>query len=474
MAKGPSRPATAANGAAAAPVAPVVAGNAYRSVLIAGVPHIKQEPDFCGEACAAAYLRKLGFAYDQDAVFNAARLDPALARGCYTRDLGAALSRIGFRVGPVWYSLAADAPQQIEAQWRALHADLLAGVPSIICTHYDRRPGSSEHFRLILGYDAARDEVIYHEPAAADGAYRRMARAAVLEMWPLKYDRRTWKLVRMRMEPGQIAAPSRPASPTDAELAQHLMKLKENMPEGDFHVVIQRPFVVIGDEDESVVRGRRARDTVKWAVDMLKQDYFTKNPRDIIDVWLFKDKESYETNAEALFGEAPTTPYGYYSPTDKALIMNISTGGGTLVHEIVHPFMATNFPECPSWYNEGLASLYEQSGTRDGHIIGRTNWRLPGLQRAIRAKGIPTFATLCATTTREFYDDPHGTNYGQARYLCYYLQEKGKLRDFYHRFRKGAATDPSGYETLKAVLGEKDMEAFQKRWEKYVLALEYD
>jgi len=46
------------------------------------------------------------------------------------------------------------------------------------------------------------------------------------------------------------------------------------------------------------------------------------------------------------------------------------------VHEIVHPFMAANFPDCPAWFNEGLASLYEQSSERDGKIIGLTNWRL--------------------------------------------------------------------------------------------------
>ena len=34
--------------------------------------------------------------------------------------------------------------------------------------------------------------------------------------------------------------------------------------------------------------------------------------------------------------------------------MNISTGGGTLVHEIVHPFIEANFPACPPWLNEGL------------------------------------------------------------------------------------------------------------------------
>ena len=50
--------------------------------------------------------------------------------------------------------------------------------------------------------------------------------------------------------------------------------------------------------------------------------------------------------------------------------MNISTGGGTLVHEIVHPFVAANFPNCPAWFNEGLGSLYEQSGEVNGAIHG--------------------------------------------------------------------------------------------------------
>ncbi|MCL4195073.1 MAG: hypothetical protein KJZ87_25255, partial [Thermoguttaceae bacterium] len=84
------------------------AAPAYRSVLVKGVPHIGQRPDFCGEACAAMYLRKLGHAVDQDYVFDQSGLDPRLGRGCHTRDLVTALKAIGFRTGPVWYKVAAD------------------------------------------------------------------------------------------------------------------------------------------------------------------------------------------------------------------------------------------------------------------------------------------------------------------------------------------------------------------------------
>ena len=113
------------------------------------------------------------------------------------------------------------------------------------------------------------------------------------------------------------------------------------------------------------------------------------------------------------------------------------------------------------------------SGCQGGHIQGSTNWRLRGLQIAITANEVPDFKTLCNTTTREFYNEDPGTNYAQARYLCYYLQEHGKLVKYFHQFHEHAAHDPGGYKTLATVLGEEDMEAFKDKWEKYVMNLRF-
>jgi hypothetical protein len=205
----------------------------------------------------------------------------------------------------------------------------------------------------------------------------------------------------------------------------------------------------------------------------LKRQYFPKDPGKIIDIWLFKDQETYEKYNQELFGARPHTPFGYYSSKQHALVMNISTGGGTLVHEIVHPFVEANFPDCPAWFNEGLASLYEQCSERDRRIWGATNWRLAGLQRAISDGSLPMFEELCATSTSEFYDGERGDNYAQARYLCYYLQDKGLLDRFYREFRDNRRDDPSGYATLCRVLGDPDMSEFQAAWEKYVLRLRF-
>jgi hypothetical protein len=271
----------------------------------------------------------------------------------------------------------------------------------------------------------------------------------------------------------QPTVPTQPAKFTDPDFARHVAQLKKKLPSSEFSVIIQPPFVVIGDESLASVK-EHSEQTVKWAVDKLKQDFFTEDPKEILDIWLFKDPASYEKNALALFGEKPTTPYGYYSSTHKALIMNIATGGGTLVHEIVHPFMEANFPACPPWLNEGLGSLYEQCGEVDGHIHGYTNWRLPGLQAAIKAGRLPSFQSLTALDTNGFYNEDKGTNYGQSRYLCYYLQERGLLIKYYQEFHVYQKEDPTGYKSLQKILGERDMAAFKQKWEKYVSGLTRD
>jgi hypothetical protein len=259
---------------------------------------------------------------------------------------------------------------------------------------------------------------------------------------------------------------------TAADFERHVRQLKKKVSTDEFTIVVASPFVVIGDDEPDEVK-RYATHTVQWAVKKLKAAYFDKDPAEILDIWLFKDKRSYEEHARSIFHTKPDTPYGYYSAADKALVMNISTGGGTLVHEIVHPFVAANFPACPAWFNEGLGSLYEQCGDEDGQIHGYTNWRLPDLQTTIRKHRVPSFRTLCSNTSEEFYEKDKGSNYAQARYLCYYLQQKGLLQKFYRRFYANRKDDPTGYETLQDVLGQPDMAEFQKEWEAYVLKLRF-
>ena len=269
-----------------------------------------------------------------------------------------------------------------------------------------------------------------------------------------------------------LAAKVGPADDQPADpLRLRYEAIATEMPEG-FRAAIEPPFVVVSDAPEAELR-RWCAGTIRWAVTRLKRSYFERDPEHVLTVWLFKDRDTYEAHVEKLWGRRPTTPYGYYSPSERVLVMNIATGGGTLVHEILHPFMAANFPRCPAWFNEGLGSLYEQSSERDGEIVGLTNWRLAGLQKAIEEDRLPTFETLLATSNGSFYTDERGTNYAQARYLCLYLQERGLLRRFYREFVAAQADDPTGVGTLRAVLGRDDLDAFKDEWERWVLTLRF-
>jgi hypothetical protein len=241
------------------------------------------------------------------------------------------------------------------------------------------------------------------------------------------------------------------------------------LPRG-FTVIVEPPFVVIGDEPSETV-AQRVVGTVRLSARIMKKDFFPKDPDEIIDIWLFKNRTSYRHHAKTLFDQTPSTPYGYFAHEQNALIMNISTGGGTLIHEMVHAFMGSNFPDCPPWLNEGLGSLYEGVDAQNGHLVGLLNWRLPGLKEAIGHGEVPAFKTLTDLDDDGFYGDDPGTNYAQSRYLLFYLQEKGLLLRFYRAYLKDLKADPTGYETLKSILQVKNMSEFKKHWESWVLNL---
>lgn len=259
------------------------------------------------------------------------------------------------------------------------------------------------------------------------------------------------------------------AEPTDKELAARADELKDKLDGQGFTILVEPPFVVVGDGGAAQVR-RIATGFLRDKVHLLEKDYFTKRPGKLIEVWLFSNEKSFRRGAKKFFNDTPDTPYGYYSPEASALIMNVS-GLGTLSHELVHPYMEANFPNVPTWFNEGLASLYEYPGERKGHIFGHVNWRLPNLKKEIRAKTLPSLVQMVGTSRDEFYNAEWDA-YAQARYLMYYLQEHDKLRDFYKKFLADTK-DHTGRAALEDILGE-DLATFEPKWRKWVLAIAGD
>jgi len=98
-------------------------------------------------------------------------------------------------------------------------------------------------------------------------------------------------------------------------------------------------------------------------------------------------------------------------------------------------------------------------------------WRLPTLKAAIALGELPTFVWLTSRTDDQFYGEDPGTNYAEARYICYFLQQRGLLVDYYHAFYEARAADPTGYATLLRSLGVEDEKKLERDWSGWVLGL---
>ena len=201
-----------------------------------------------------------------------------------------------------------------------------------------------------------------------------------------------------------------------------ITELKKQLSE-DFLLKSYSYFIIASNMNEAETQ-RLIEHTIAGAEECFYNNYFEKKPDELITIFLFKDDNTYRFWAKKLYGDTDLSRFGYYKPSKRVMLMNINTGGGTLVHEITHAFVSYDFPDIPSWFNEGLGSLYERCSMNDKVILGHTNWRLPELQEAIKDKTYTSLDALTSTDEEEFYGDNSSLNYAQARFLCQYLQEK--------------------------------------------------
>jgi hypothetical protein len=273
--------------------------------------------------------------------------------------------------------------------------------------------------------------------------------------------------------PTRRAAAAEPATrPTVEQKARALAdKWKGRFDEEKFSVVLSGPFVIAGNG--TAAQMARYRDaTIVAAARALWAQYFDARPAEPILILLFESAGPYKRLAKKWFNDEEVPHYGFYRHSDRTMLMNVGTGTGTLVHELTHALIAPDFPDVPDWFNEGLASLYEQCSLDGDTITGHENWRLPALQKAIKSNDLRPLAEMIAD--EDFRADERvGINYAHARYLMFYLQKKRLLTKFYADFRDNHKDDPTGIETLKKVVAPQSLEDFEKDWRKWVLSLRF-
>lgn len=246
----------------------------------------------------------------------------------------------------------------------------------------------------------------------------------------------------------------------------------KNKLSSDFIVKEHSYFVIASNLSENETE-KILNNTIDRAVECFYNDYFSSKPNEATTIFLFKNDKTYRYWAKTLYDDDDLSRYGYYKPSERTMLMNINTGTGTLVHEMTHALARYDFPDIPSWFNEGLGSLYERCSLNNKTILGYVNWRLPALQDAIADKSYTSLDRLMKTNWDEFYGDRSDVNYSQARYLCMYLQEQEILKKYYKHFRDTYSEDNTGIKQIEYVTG-KSISELDNEYIAWVKTLKYE
>ena len=242
---------------------------------------------------------------------------------------------------------------------------------------------------------------------------------------------------------------------------------------GASSAVVSDTFVLVAPPGNA--RGFQASvDLARRTLDAYFDGRFAAHPGHALSVYLFFDRATYAEYCQRAFHEPCLSPFGFWRPDERRIVMNAAPGLGTLTHELVHPIVDADFPDAPIWINEGIASLFEAPVLAGAHEIhGAKNWRLPRLVRALASpKEAPhaRLATLFGMSDDVFRDDDEDLHYALARYVCQWLDAHAQLWPFYHAWRDGFATDPTGARAFERVT-RATPDAASAAWERWVKSL---
>lgn len=250
---------------------------------------------------------------------------------------------------------------------------------------------------------------------------------------------------------------------------QRARQLSRYLAEGH-RIIVRPPYILAGDLSEEELEYHYT-ETILPTVRALQLAYFDAPLDEPITLLLFSSERAYRDAANTLDRRDTTNYYGYYIRSDRRIVINIGTGAGTLSHELAHALGHFDFPNMPEWFDEGLASIYEEAVfTDDGlQLVGVSNWRLNHLLSAMQNRKLQTLDTLIVA--RKIRPERQEIDYAHSRYFCLFLQERGLLPFFYRKFRANVKTDPSGHRTLCEIFDTPTLDPVARDFRKWVIEL---
>ena len=147
---------------------------------------------------------------------------------------------------------------------------------------------------------------------------------------------------------------------------------------------------------------------------------------------------------------------GFYARDDKRLVSRDL--GPSLRHELFHVVHWRHMDRVGQahaiWIQEGLASLVEDVDVRpDGTIEIRPSWRTNMAKRLGEGNRLMPLAQFAETPREQFGGTRPRAMYGQARAWMLFLHDRGVLAEWYARYVRDFAEDPSGVASVCAALG---------------------
>lgn len=231
-------------------------------------------------------------------------------------------------------------------------------------------------------------------------------------------------------------------------------------------VLIRPPYVIAGDMSEETLE--RLHQTVVLPTERaLNVGFFDVRPTEPITIVAFAKEAGFRDFARRVDRRSSVSYYGYYLRDHRRLVVNVSTGAGTLAHELTHALAHFDFPNMPEWFDEGLASVFEQSEFTDTthRLTGTDNWRVHHVLRALHDNHLrPTGDLVQGQSVRS---DNEAIDYAHARYVCLFLQDQQLLEPFYRKLRSRSESDPTGWQTLREIAAcetAQDFDGAFRRW----------
>lgn len=254
------------------------------------------------------------------------------------------------------------------------------------------------------------------------------------------------------------------------DVKENLPELEETFAHFDYNSVIKaksriipdgmtitkfKYFVVFSDMNDELTCKLIDND-MRNTIDAMTNNYVNKLPDAVTPIFLFEKYENYKKFVIDNYDipEDDISPYGFYKISKNVIVIRYVSWKGSILHEITHRFIRADFPDAPSWFDEGFASLNEKSVYKDGNLEGEFSLRILPLRRAIKENTYTGLKHLMQTDDDELYGKRTSYYYAQSRYLLMYLQEKGLLQKYYKTFRDNHKKDNTGITQLEEITGK--------------------